>query len=334
MDKQLFELLAYTVDGTHKPRVALAAPEDGKIAVEGSTQYKTSLDAVQEWMRQIGMSSKREDHELFAASILAPIRTLARYKAWTQIFFAPQTFAPTEDNRVALDNPIGNAFISSPEGRPQVLQPGAQLYTTPSFFEVAYTLEVQWNMLRTTGWAFLQRRLEECTDAMASRVDVKARAILDAAIATVSGHRTSVSGGVLTKAGVDSTLKEAAAIGFPIVQAAINPARLMDMTGWTNGSDSAHAFFRAPEWARDQVFKQLWADGYGNIRWFISHSVPRNSIYLSGDPIEIGYHQDRGMAQSASDIDIERRVDKHAVWEEHAFYVGNAYNLWEIIIQP
>lgn len=331
MDQKTFaELLGIGNDG----HLAFADPSDGKIAVMGSAGYHTALDAIQELMRKTGLSDRREDHELMAQGVREPIRTLARYKQWTNIFFVDWALGPAEDNRIPLDNPIGSAFISSPEGRPQYITPGVQQYTRPNFFETKAGLQIFWAQLRTAGWPILQRRMEEAADDLARRLDVKARAILDAAIATASGHRTSISGGSLTKAGLDSVLKSAAQIGFPIVQAAINPGRLMDMTGWTQGSTSAIPHFFAPESAREQVFRQLWADGYGNIRWFISHSVPMNSVYLSGDPAAVGYHQNHGQAQSASDIDIDLGLDKHVVRQEDAYYVGNQYNLWEVFIEP
>lgn len=328
MDKTFSQLVVIGKDG----HLELCDPERGSLAVAGSAGYTSSLEAIQELMRRTGASSRREDHELMGAGVREPIRQLARYKQWTQIFFSDWPLDPTEDNRIPLDNPVGMAFISSPEGRPLMIDTGVQLWTRPSFFEVKAGLQVFWKQLQTAGWPVMRRRLEEVADDMARKQDAAAKRHLDAAIASVVGHATTIAGGLLTKVGIDAVLKAAAQINFPITQAAINPARLMDMTNWTNGSTSALPYFWSPQQVQEQVFKQLYAEGYGNIRWFVSHSVPMTEIYLAGEPQDIGYHQNHGQATSASDIDIELGVDKHVIREESAYYVGNAYNLWKITI--
>jgi hypothetical protein len=328
MNKNFAELV--TIKDGH----LVIADANGQMAVEGSASYQASLSAIQELMRRTGASPRRDDHEMVAQGVREPIRQLARYRQWTNIFFVDWVLNPAEDNRIPIDNPIGTAFISSPEGRPRYIMPGAQTFVRPDFFVTQVGLMIHWKVLQTAGWPILQRRLEEAADELARRLDDKARAIMDAAIASVSGHLVTITGGTLTKSGLDAVLKSAASIGFPITQAAINPGRLMDMTNWTQGSTSAIPHFFAPESAREQVFKQLWADGYGNIRWLVSHSVPINSIYLSGDPAGVGYHQSHGQAQSASDVDIDLGVDKHVIRQEDAYYIGNPYNLWNIIIQP
>lgn len=307
------------------------ADSDGKIAVEGSTPYRASLDAVQDLIRQTAAAG-RDAHEAMGAAVREPIRQLARYKEWTHVFFTPWSLAPTDDNRIPLDNPIGAAFISSPEGRPMMVTPGVQLWTRPSFYEIKAGLRIHWNLLKTAGWPILARRLEEVADDLARRRDAKRKAFLDAGVAAVTGHAVSVSGGKFTKASLDSFIVAAAQIGFPITQGAINPARLMDMTGWTNGSTSALPYFWAPQETSNQVYRNLWAEGYANIRWFASISVPMDQIYLSGDPAEIGYDQDHGAGTSASDVDIEEGVDLHMIREEHAHYIGNNYNVWKITI--
>lgn len=310
----------------------LAEGESGKIAVEGSVQERDALAAIMDAMRTLGGSSIKEEHALMGAAVREPIRQLARYKQYTNGFFSDWPLAPTDDNRIPLDNPIGVAFQTAPDGRPEMITLGIQLWTRPSFFETKSGLRVPWNLLQTAAWPVLRRRMEETADDLQRRLDNKAKAIMDTAIATASGHAVTISGGSLTKAGLDSVLKSAAQIGFPITQAAINPSRLMDMTSWTQGSTSAIPFFFSDEASRGQVFRQLYADGYGNIRWLVSHSVPVNSIYLGGEPEEIGYHQNHGAAQSMSEVDIEEGVDKHVVRQNDAYYVGNAYNLWSITI--
>lgn len=311
-------------------KLELAAP-DGTIAVEGSKAHQTSLEAMNELLRDTARSNDRDKHIALGAAVREPIRQLIRYQAWTGGFFAPDPRGPTDDNRIPVDQPIGMAFYSSPEGKPVYITQGVQQWVRPSFFESSYGVQIRWKTLETAGWPVLKRRMEECADHLAKLIDLAAQYHLHAAAAAVAGHISNVTGGSLTKASIDTLIKSAAQT-FPITQGAINPGRIMDMTGWTNGSTNALPFFWAPQSASDQVYKQLYAEGYGNIRWLVSQSVPIDTIFLTGEPEDIGYHQTRGDVQSASDVDIELRLDKHVVWREDAFYVGNNYPVYEMAI--
>ena len=330
-DKTFGELIVVGPDA----HLHIAEPESAKMAVYGSANYQKSLDAIQELVRATMVSSDKSMHEMMGASMREPINQLAKYKRWTDIFFTDWTLGETEDNKIPLDDVLGSAFISSTEGRPIYITPGVQQYTRPNFFEIKTGVQVRWSTVRTAGWPILQRLMERTADDAARRLDVKGRAILDAAIASVSGHRTSVSGGKLTKAGLDTVIKAAAQIGFPVTRAAINPARLMDMTDWQNGGTANYLpMFSGPDSTKEDVFRNLRVNFYGGITFIESISVPINSIYLSGDPASVGYHQDHGGAQTASDVDIDDGVDKHVSREDHAFYIGNACALRELFIQP
>ena len=298
------------------------------IDVKGSAE----LQAIQDLMRQTGATTSKEAHELMGAGIREPIRLLARYKEWALYFFQDWPVGIGEDNRIPLDQPIGSAFISSPEGRALLITPGVQQWVRPSFFEIKAGLRLYWRTLQTAGWPILQRRLEEAADDMSRKRDNAGKAVLDAAITTVAGHTITSTGGKLNKSAVDASVAAAAQIGFPITQMAINPSRLTDMAGWTNGSSSAIPFFFAPESKREEVYKKLYADGYAGLRYVLSHNLDINTVYLSGDPADVGYHQTYGTPQSASDVDIEDGVDLHVVREDNAFYCGNPYNLWKITI--
>ena len=174
--------------------------------------------------------------------------------------------------------------------------------------------------------------MEETADSMARRRDVAGKAMLDAAIASASGHSTTSSGSVLTKTAVDAIIKAAAQIGFPVTQMALNPGRIVDMTAWTFGTTSAIPWSFAPEDARQQIFRQLYAEGYGGLRYIFSHNIAMTTVYLSGDPPDTGYHQDHGQAQAMSDVNIRDGVDEHVIREDDAYYVGNVNNVWSITI--
>jgi hypothetical protein len=242
----------------------------------------------------------------------------------------PQSFELGEDNRIAIDDPLGSAFISSPGGRVEYVTPGVQRYVRPTFVEIDAGIEILWAVLEFAKWNVLQRRLEETADAMAQKKDLIAKPVLDAA-AVASSHNTTVATN-WTKASLDYVIGHAAQIGFPVTHVAINPGRVIDMSGWTNGSTTALPVFFSPESAREQIYQQLWFSGYGNLRYFLSKDVPMNMVYLAGDPAEVGYTQDHGAVKSVSDMVIDNKADKHVFWEDFAAYVGNSYNIWTIQI--
>lgn len=304
------------------------AGQDGAHIVEGSAQYNSSIESIQAMMREIGNSTDVATHQALGAATAAPIRTLARYKAWTQIFFAEDMRGPADDNRIPVDQPIGKAFATTPEGRPQMIRVGVQQFVRPTFTMLSTGLEIGWGTLKTAGWAILQRKMEESSDDLARKVDAKAKSALAAAL--LAGQTVSSSGSLL-KSAVDYVIKQSTLQGFPVVQAAINTARMQDMSGWTNGSTSALPFIWGPD-KGEELFKNLYAQGYGNIQWFLSHSVPYTEVWLSGAPAEVGYHQSHGGPQSASQVDVMRMVDQHITYQDDAWYVGNAYNVWKINI--
>ena len=326
------------VAAAQMPQVWLPAPYPrfGNAIGRGTTHLElkgsAELQALVDAMKEVGASSDPAVHQAFGAAVREPIRTLARYQEWAQYFFAPDPRGVTEDNAIPLDLPIGSAFVSSPDGRVQYFRPGVQQWTRPLFAEISGAFEMPWKMMEIASWAMLSRRLEEVADSMARQRDTLAQTVLDAAIATVSGHAVTISGGALTKTGLDTVIKSAVQTGFPITQVVMNPARIMDMTAWTFGTTSAIPWQFAPESAREQMFQKLYAEGYGGLRYMFSHNLNVNSIYLSGDPQLTGYHQDHGQARSYSYVDGDNRSDKHSVWEDDAYVAINATNLWSIAI--
>lgn len=332
MDPTFQDLIRVRVDErSGKCELAIASPA-GNFLEASSKEYVATLKQVQDLMRVTGNSLKAEDHGLLGAATRAPISQLARYLSWTEVWLAEWPVAWGEDNAIPVGEPLGAAFISSPEGRAQAVMLGIQQFVRPSFYEIKSKLQVHWNTLKTAGWPILQRGMQNTADDLARKRDNKRKAVLDAAIAATAGHAITVTGGVFTKSALDNAIKAAAYLSFPITQGTINPGRFMDMTNWTNGSLSALPFFWSPPEAGAQVYKTLYHEGYGNIRWRISHSHPTDDIYLGGEPGDIGYTQHRGAPETASTMDIDLAIDSHITRENHADYVGNGYNLWKLSI--
>jgi len=310
--------------GDQQPTFDLAvAQREGKLKVNAA-----AMDGLINLMRETGKTMDREMHRAMGEALLPPIRTLARYKSWTQEFFMHQDFTLGEDNRIALDSPLGSAFLSAPGGRVEYVTPGVQRYTRPTFVEIDGGVFIHWSTLEYAKWNVLQRRLEETADALAQKRDEIAKPVLDTAISAASHNTTSST--TWTKASMDYVIAQAAGIGFPVTHVAINPSRVTDMAGWTNGTTSALPVFFAPESAREEYFRTLWFSGYGNLRYFLSKDVPSNMIYLAGDPPDTGYTQGHGSVKSVSDMKVEDKGDLHLFWMDFAAYVGNNYNVWSI----
>ena len=123
-----------------KSTVYLSGRGKPHLEIKGAAE----LAQLQDLMKQTAISSSREPHELMGQGVREPIRLLARYKEWTQFFYSPWTLGYAEDNAIPIDQPIGSAFVSSPEGRAMFITPGVQQWVRPSFFEVKGNLRVYW----------------------------------------------------------------------------------------------------------------------------------------------------------------------------------------------
>src|SRR3990167_1341954 len=133
----------------------------------------------------------------------------------------------------------------------------------------------------------------------------------------------------LAKAAVDTLLKAQADIGFPVSRVLVNPGTLMDMANFDWG---VTGFFIPPSEAA-QLMRTLHVINYGGAEWYTNPHYLTNELLFGGTPNQIGWHQTKGEVNTASDIDIDNGVDKHAIRDaEHAWYVGNAYTLARIRI--
>jgi len=283
---------------------------------------QSELDYVSALMSKVGGDPSRELHQLVGQGIREPIRTMAEYREWTNIFFEPWQLGDIEDNRIPLDDYIALAWETHPDGQVMIVRPGIR-WTRPDFTMIDTAMEIQWDTMRAAGWPILRRKMQECAEELARLRDSMGRAVLDTAVASVAGHTTTVATDI-TKAAIDAVFKAGATIGFPMRRVAINSGTVLAMRGWTGSSFGL-------EHLTDDMVRRLVVRGYlgeyGGADWYAHHSVPADYVYFGGEPSAIGYHQMRGGTRAASDVDIINKTDIHTLDEKHAYYVGNAYNL-------
>ena len=277
--------------------------------------------------RQVGLSSSRDDHEMFGQQLADPVRQVADYQSWTEPFFIRKDYAPAVDNRVPVDSYLAVGFYTSPTGQIHYVRPG-RAYTRPTFTAVSVGIEIGWDTQAEAGWDLLARKQLEASEELARKMDSLAQTALNASITTSGNTTATAAGGVLTKAAVDTALATMAARGFPAKVVVVNSADAMDMTNWT----LANSLLRwTPDQVKDLTTTLYWAN-YGGATWYASPWAPASTVYLCAGPEKTGYHQTKGGLQTASDINITKRVDLHTYYEKHAYYVANDYALHTITV--
>lgn len=301
-----------------------------KNLFEGGSMFELTaadqkrLDAL---VRQAGVSNERNDHEVIGQALAEPIRQVADYASWTNMFFMHQNVGPTEDNRIPVDSYLTVAFYTSPTGQIMYTRPG-RAYTRPDFTAISVGIEIGWDTQAEAGWNVLGRKQLEAAEELARKQDSLAKTVLDASVTTSGNTTATAAGGVLTKAAVDAALAAMAARGFPARIIAVNNADAMDMTNWT----LANSLLRwTPEQVTALTTKLYWAT-YGGADWFVSPWVPASTVYMSAGPEKTGYHQMKGGIQTASDINITKRIDLHTWYKKSAYYVGNDYAVHTITV--
>ena len=279
-------------------------------------------------LKTAGIYDPKEAHILLAANVTPPIEQALTYYRWTDRFLSVQTYAPGDDNAIALENMTVMAWQTSAQGQALFTRPGYR-FTRPELTQYDAGIELNWATMKRAGWNVLERAMRRAAGEIARKVDAQAKTVLDTAISGVS-HNSSISGGALTKASVDTVIKSAADIGYPVTVAAINPGTLADMTGWTGGVFTSGIFNQE---AVSQMLTTLYVANYGGVAWFTNSFVSTASVYFGGPGDQVGYEQRVGSMESYSDIDITNKLDKHVILSpEYAFYVSNAYRLWSITI--
>ena len=259
--------------------------------------------------------------------ILPPIRKVAPYLEWTNRFFAPRSEGPDDVVRIALDEYTAVAFMSSPDGGIEYVRPYRE-YTNIGWRMIRAGLEIEWGADRW-GWDVIGKKMMEVAEEFARKRDALRQPLLDAAAISQAGHIPTVAT-ALTKASVDSILKSAAGVGFPVTMAAINVGTMMDMSGWTLPANSMISGIVPPQYGSD-IMTKLFSPGYGSIQWVVNHTIPSNYVYFSGPPAEVGYDFAGGV-RSASDQDIDHDLDKHNWRQEVSSYIDGSHRVWRLEI--
>lgn len=287
----------------------------------------SELEYVSGLMSKVGRDPSRELHQLVGQGVREPIRLMAEYREWTSMFFEPWQLGDIEDNRIPLDDYIALAWTTHPDGQVLLVRPGIR-WTRPDFTMIDTAMEIQWDTMRAAGWPILRRKMQECAEELARLRDTMGLAVLNTAVTGLAGHTTTVATNI-SKASIDAVFQSAATIGFPVRRVAINAGSVLAMRGWTGSSFGQQVL---PEGETRALLTRGYLGEYGGAMWYAHHSVPAAYVYFGGEPSQIGYHQMRGGTRAASDVDIINKTDIHTLDEKHAYYVGNAYNLWRLQI--
>ena len=207
--------------------------ENGNFVM--SSDVRAQLNAE---LARVGASGDIDQHKMLAQTIIPPIKQIADYQEWTGMFFNRCEVGPLEVLRIAQDNPTMISLYTSPNGEVFFTRPGRTTYVSTSMSMIDAGLEIGWDDLESAGWDLLGAKVAEVGEEFARKRDAAGEVVLEAAVASLAGHIPTVAT-TMTKAAVDGVFELAATAGWTITQVAVNPATMMDMTGWTWGSRSA-----------------------------------------------------------------------------------------------
>jgi hypothetical protein len=312
--KQLSEVVGY--DFTAKGGRFVVGTHDIKGNKIEASYQEAEVDAL---LAEMSHGSKG-DHEMLAAQIVEPIMQVVPYLELYDTFFMPQSFGPTEDNSIPVEDLPAVAFDTTLTGAVMYVRPGFS-WTRPEFQTWDAGIEVAWATIAKAGWNFLARQMNYASWELARKRDKMLKGLLDAAVPAASAY--TVSGGKLTKTALDGVLKAQSAMGFPVRQVLINSGTIMDMATFTWPT-----VLYLPDAEARELIKNLYIGNYGGADFHINPFAKTDWVYFGGTADQIGYHQVRGAMSAASDVDITNKVDRHAIYDaEHSGYVGNAYSL-------
>jgi hypothetical protein len=287
-------------------------------------------ERVDQMLREIAYQAQagydiQDTHAMLAAAIVEPIRLTVPYvEMYSPMFFRPLTYGDLEDNALPIEDIPTVAWETHRDGQVMFVRANYR-WTRPSFTTYDIGVEVQWDDLRKSGWNHLERQMRYATENLARKRDVAALAVLVAAIP--AGHADTVAGGSLTRASVKGVLKEAQTIGFPMTQCLVNAGTVTDMAEWTFPTG------QVVDPGDEGLMTNLYLGTYGGCRFTTNPHASTTVLYFSGPPVNTGYHQQRGAMKTASDVDIRKKIDLHAIYDmDHAWYVGNGYNLRSLTI--
>ncbi len=275
------------------------------------------------------------ERQALIAAVMEPIAQVVDYIEMYSIFFMTWPLAEGEDNKIPLEDIVTVGWETHEDSAVLFVRPG-YLWTRPDFTTFDTGVEIHWDLIARAGWNVLARQMKRAAETLARKRDEFLRGALVGAV--LPSHITTVAGGTITKAAVDSVLVAQATIGFPITQALINPGILMGMGNfnWTNSSSSApNPGLLLPPDVANQILRTLVFLEYGGVTWYSNPFAQTTEVWMATAPTYLGYHQVMGDMKTASDVDIEEKVDRHAIYDQyHAAYVQNPYSLARIQINP
>lgn len=300
--------------------------EKGNFVIASESGF--SVQDVNELLAQTAARAgvnARDQLLAIATTIIEPIDQALRYITVFTQFYREIGIGPLEDWSIPVENLImGLGFQVHSESEVFFVRPSFE-WTRPTLKEYSAGVEMPWKLMQRAGWNLLSRMMERATDNLARQIDAYAKAAVDASVLATAGHAHTQAGTTLTKAGVDAVIKAANQAGFPMSRAAINSGTVTDMAGWSTGTVSTQTI---PEAEARELLQRLYLGNYGGVDWYSNPFVTDRFVYFSGPPAATGYHIIRGSVNAASDVDIRKGVDLHAIRSaEHTFYIGNANNI-------
>lgn len=299
------------------------------VELDGSPLSRSTMDEMSQRLKALADVRDRGNYaQLFAHTLIGPIFDVAKYEAWTAGFFQEMSGTPAEFIRIPLWSYAGFAWNGAPLGQPMYQTQLGRKYTTVTWNFTATAVAIDWDDMAYTGWPVLDRMITESAWELARQLDLLAKAVLDTAVGVVTNHNPGVAGS-MTKASVDSIIKNSVRTGFPIRYAAINRGTVMDIANWVIPQYSMFSF--NPTAKYDEAWNNLWVDGYGGITWLLSKDVPAGSVYFAGEPQNGGWRFMTPTRQ-AFDQDIDRGLDKYRWDTKNSWTYVNNYNIYRLDI--
>lgn len=302
-------------------------PQKADFAI-ASKQF-TEQD-VNHFLAQIVGRTSNDAQEQRRALVIAlqePIDYAVRYISWTEPFFVRETYGPTEDNAMPLEEGLQPvALQTSHQGQITYVEPNFK-WVRPEFEQWATGVKFPWKTLERAGWNVARRMMNRAADALARQIDGAGRVVIDAAI-VAAGNVSVDAGGILQQATVDAIIKAHEAASQPLVAVHINRGDITDLSTWSAGPLAAG---NMPESVAEEVLRNLHFGNYGAMQWIGNSFVPAGYCYLRGLANQIGVHQVRGTMRTDTDTDITRGVDLNAIrTADHGWYIVAAYFLHRI----
>jgi hypothetical protein len=296
-------------------------------------QFVYEADALRKFndlARLVGQSSDRSLHEMIASTIIPPITNVVAYEEWTNIFFREYPVDLNNLPRIAVDNPSMIALYTSPTGEAMFVRPGRTTYSTISLSMIDAGLEIGWDDMAMAGWNIFERKVSEVGQELARKRDELGKTVIDAAVAAVAGHVITVTGGKMTKAGVDSVIKAASSAGWNLTTVVVHPTTFMDMTDWV-WSSATHLWENPVKDA--ELLTTLRVANYGGLNWVPKLYCPTDRLYFScGPEVTGGYRWTAGGLRTATDMDIKKKTDRH-IWDQKLGHsLLNPYAIWALDI--